>query len=118
MFLFLILFMHTSHSFSYAGATMVGTVIELKKRTDIKFCSYDEVYGHKKKTIDLMITNTMYQSWDSRLSERFSPGRERPTWEGEILGYTEGFSPEELVFQEWKGLWIDSGKPQNPKEKM
>ncbi|KAF1892515.1 hypothetical protein Lal_00010981 [Lupinus albus] len=24
----------------------------------------------------------------------FSPGRERLTWEGEILGYTGGFSPE------------------------
>ncbi|KAF1866413.1 hypothetical protein Lal_00017796 [Lupinus albus] len=35
-----------------------------------------------------------YQSWDSRLSEGFSSGRERLTWEGEILGYTEGFSPE------------------------
>ncbi|KAF1881565.1 hypothetical protein Lal_00021420 [Lupinus albus] len=35
-----------------------------------------------------------YQSWDSRLSEGFSPGRERLTWEGEILGYTKGFSPE------------------------
>ncbi|KAF1879555.1 hypothetical protein Lal_00006022 [Lupinus albus] len=31
---------------------------------------------------------------DSRLSERFSPERERLTYEGEILGYTEGFSPE------------------------
>ncbi|KAF1886072.1 hypothetical protein Lal_00021353 [Lupinus albus] len=31
---------------------------------------------------------------DSRLSESFSPGRERLTWEGEILGYTGGFSPE------------------------
>ncbi|KAF1894174.1 hypothetical protein Lal_00004096, partial [Lupinus albus] len=34
------------------------------------------------------------KSWDSRLSERFLPGRERLTWEGEILGYTEGFSTE------------------------
>ncbi|KAF1891351.1 hypothetical protein Lal_00016983 [Lupinus albus] len=33
-------------------------------------------------------------SWKSRLSERFSPERERITWEGEILGYTERFSPE------------------------
>ncbi|KAF1864754.1 hypothetical protein Lal_00039926 [Lupinus albus] len=29
-----------------------------------------------------------------RLSERFSPGRERLTWEGEILEYTGRFSPE------------------------
>ncbi|KAF1881835.1 hypothetical protein Lal_00015300 [Lupinus albus] len=35
-----------------------------------------------------------YQPWDSRLSEGFSPGRELLTWEGEILGYTEGFSLE------------------------
>ncbi|KAF1864389.1 hypothetical protein Lal_00022047 [Lupinus albus] len=33
-------------------------------------------------------------SWKSRLSERFSPERERITWEGEILDYTGGFSPE------------------------
>ncbi|KAE9604034.1 hypothetical protein Lalb_Chr11g0067071 [Lupinus albus] len=26
---------------------------------DIKFCSYDEVYGRKKKIIDLMITKTV-----------------------------------------------------------
>ncbi|KAF1864648.1 hypothetical protein Lal_00039284 [Lupinus albus] len=31
---------------------------------------------------------------NSRLSEGFSPVRERLTWEGEILGYTRGFSPE------------------------
>ncbi|KAF1877227.1 hypothetical protein Lal_00011998 [Lupinus albus] len=41
-----------------------------------------------------------YQSWDSRLSEGLSPGRERLTWEGEILGYTEGFSLE----REWSRL--------------
>ncbi|KAF1883384.1 hypothetical protein Lal_00042292 [Lupinus albus] len=35
-----------------------------------------------------------YQSWKSRLSERFSPERERIPWEGEIQGYTGGFSPE------------------------
>ncbi|KAF1877046.1 hypothetical protein Lal_00033599 [Lupinus albus] len=35
-----------------------------------------------------------YQSWDSRLNERFSLGRDRLTWEGEILGYTGGFSLE------------------------
>ncbi|KAF1881985.1 hypothetical protein Lal_00038629 [Lupinus albus] len=35
-----------------------------------------------------------YQSSDPRLSERFSPERERFTWEGEILGYTGGFSLE------------------------
>ncbi|KAF1858874.1 hypothetical protein Lal_00043009 [Lupinus albus] len=35
-----------------------------------------------------------YQSWETRLSERFSLGRERFTWEGEILDYTRGFSPE------------------------
>ncbi|KAF1860420.1 hypothetical protein Lal_00037762 [Lupinus albus] len=36
----------------------------------------------------------LYQSWNPRLSERFSPGREKLTWEGEILGYTRGFSLE------------------------
>ncbi|KAF1881842.1 hypothetical protein Lal_00042555 [Lupinus albus] len=33
-------------------------------------------------------------SWKPRLSERFSPEQERITWEGEILGYIGGFSPE------------------------
>ncbi|KAF1898212.1 hypothetical protein Lal_00032978 [Lupinus albus] len=32
-------------------------------------------------------TSHEYQSWDPRLSERFSPERERLTWEGEVLGY-------------------------------
>ncbi|KAF1888318.1 hypothetical protein Lal_00043187 [Lupinus albus] len=36
-----------------------------------------------------------YQSWKSRLSERFLPERERITWEGEFLNYTGGFSPEQ-----------------------
>ncbi|KAF1869626.1 hypothetical protein Lal_00017201 [Lupinus albus] len=39
-------------------------------------------------------TEDQYQSSDPRLSERFSLERERFTWEGEILGYTGGFSPE------------------------
>ncbi|KAF1888435.1 hypothetical protein Lal_00011206 [Lupinus albus] len=38
--------------------------------------------------------SSKYQSWKSLLSERFSPERERITWEGEILDYTGGFSPE------------------------
>ncbi|KAF1874141.1 hypothetical protein Lal_00041586 [Lupinus albus] len=49
------------------------------------------------KTHDLLFSDRMipqYQSWDPRLSERFSPGRERLTWEGEILGYTGEFSLE------------------------
>ncbi|KAF1867860.1 hypothetical protein Lal_00012756 [Lupinus albus] len=37
---------------------------------------------------------TEEESWKPRLSERFSPERERITWDGEILGYTRGFSPE------------------------
>ncbi|KAF1881772.1 hypothetical protein Lal_00014521 [Lupinus albus] len=40
------------------------------------------------------VLNPRNASWDSRLSEGFSPGRERLTWEGEILGYTGRFSPE------------------------
>ncbi|KAF1892751.1 hypothetical protein Lal_00042644 [Lupinus albus] len=39
--------------------------------------------------------NSSYQPWDPRLSRRFSLGRERFTWEGEILGYTREFSPEQ-----------------------
>ncbi|KAF1881892.1 hypothetical protein Lal_00038534 [Lupinus albus] len=45
-----------------------------------------------------------YQSWDSRLSDVFLLGRERLTWEGEILSYTGGFSPErELAHLSEKG---------------
>ncbi|KAF1892951.1 hypothetical protein Lal_00015272 [Lupinus albus] len=36
---------------------------------------------------------------DPRLSERFSPGRERLTWEGKIQEYTRRFSPgREIAF--------------------
>ncbi|KAF1877942.1 hypothetical protein Lal_00049334 [Lupinus albus] len=54
-----------------------------------------------------------YQSWDSHLSEGFSPGRERLTWDSEILGYTEGFSPErELARLSENGLaWARVGSP-------
>ncbi|KAF1882322.1 hypothetical protein Lal_00038968 [Lupinus albus] len=41
---------------------------------------------------------SIYQSWEPRLSEKVSPGRERLTREGEIPGYTEGFSPERELF--------------------
>ncbi|KAF1898725.1 hypothetical protein Lal_00028236 [Lupinus albus] len=37
---------------------------------------------------------SVHSSSDPRLSERFSPERERITWEGEILDYTGRFSPE------------------------
>ncbi|KAF1874102.1 hypothetical protein Lal_00041546 [Lupinus albus] len=48
----------------------------------------------------------IYQSCDSRLSEGFSPQRERLTWEGEILGYTGGFSLEREL-----GRLSESGLP-------
>ncbi|KAF1873986.1 hypothetical protein Lal_00041426 [Lupinus albus] len=57
---------------------------------------------------------TLYQSWESHLSERFSPGRERLTWEGEIMGYTEGFSLERELFRlSESGLaWARVGSPE------
>ncbi|KAF1888991.1 hypothetical protein Lal_00039646 [Lupinus albus] len=36
--------------------------------------------------------------WKPRLIERFSLERERCIWEGEILGYTGGFSPERELY--------------------
>ncbi|KAF1898189.1 hypothetical protein Lal_00032954 [Lupinus albus] len=42
------------------------------------------------RTIPTEITQLF---WKPRLSERLLPERERITWEGEILGYTGGFSP-------------------------
>ncbi|KAF1866913.1 hypothetical protein Lal_00018299 [Lupinus albus] len=47
----------------------------------------------------------------SRLSERFSPERERITWEGEILGYTGGFSPERELSrlgEKWQFWAVDT----------
>ncbi|KAF1862391.1 hypothetical protein Lal_00026922 [Lupinus albus] len=66
----------------------------IKAPTTHKFCfkALDNSLG------DIKVIGTslmgLYQSWDPRLSERFSVGRERFTWEDEILGYTGGFSPE------------------------
>ncbi|KAF1880019.1 hypothetical protein Lal_00022146 [Lupinus albus] len=37
-------------------------------------------------------------SWKPRLIQRFSLERERCIWEGEILGYTGGFSPEQELY--------------------
>ncbi|KAF1888284.1 hypothetical protein Lal_00046695 [Lupinus albus] len=47
-------------------------------------------------------------SWKPRLSERFSPERERITWEGEIVGYTGGFSLERELSrlgEKWQ-FWV------------
>ncbi|KAF1896152.1 hypothetical protein Lal_00027225 [Lupinus albus] len=44
--------------------------------------------------VEMNVQTLFHESWKSRLSERFSPERERILWEGEILGYTGGFSPE------------------------
>ncbi|KAF1891598.1 hypothetical protein Lal_00008026 [Lupinus albus] len=63
---------------------------------------YGLVYGHdfngsiflENVDCDYKSSLLIYQPSDSRLSERFSLERERFTWEGEILGYTGGFSPE------------------------
>ncbi|KAF1884276.1 hypothetical protein Lal_00042928 [Lupinus albus] len=44
--------------------------------------------------VALNLRESKYQPSDPRLSERFSLERERFNWEGEILGYTKGFSPE------------------------
>ncbi|KAF1859073.1 hypothetical protein Lal_00000899 [Lupinus albus] len=52
------------------------------------------VYALSGRLSNLNGLNDRYQSWKSRLSERFSPERERLTWEGEIMNYTGGFSPE------------------------
>ncbi|KAF1872196.1 hypothetical protein Lal_00039357 [Lupinus albus] len=62
-------------------------------------CFVGECYDFWKIRIKIFIEshdldNSSYQSWKSRLSERFSPKRERITWEGKILGYTGGFSPK------------------------
>ncbi|KAF1898171.1 hypothetical protein Lal_00032936 [Lupinus albus] len=56
---------------------------------------------------------TKYQSWKSRLSERFSPEQERIPWKGEILGYTGGFSSERELSrlgEKWKFGAVDTVK--------
>ncbi|KAF1891346.1 hypothetical protein Lal_00016977 [Lupinus albus] len=55
--------------------------------------------------------NNKYQSWKPRLIERFSPERERITWEGEILDYTGGFSPERELSrlgEKWQFWAVDT----------
>ncbi|KAF1863090.1 hypothetical protein Lal_00041077 [Lupinus albus] len=51
------------------------------------------------------------QSWKSRLSKRFSPERERITWEGEILGYIGRFSLERELprrGEKWQSGAVDT----------
>ncbi|KAF1890832.1 hypothetical protein Lal_00037402 [Lupinus albus] len=53
----------------------------------------------------------VYQSRKPRLIERFSPERERITWEGEILDYTGGFSPERELSrlgEKWQFWAVDT----------
>ncbi|KAF1865917.1 hypothetical protein Lal_00033378 [Lupinus albus] len=52
------------------------------------------VYGGKTDFKKILPFLVKYQSSDPRLSERSSLERERFNWEGEILGYTGGFSLE------------------------
>ncbi|KAF1868064.1 hypothetical protein Lal_00034005 [Lupinus albus] len=51
----------------------------------------------RKKRITRVLQKE-YQSWKPRLIQRFSLERERCIWEGEILGYTRGFSPERELY--------------------
>ncbi|KAF1881598.1 hypothetical protein Lal_00039814 [Lupinus albus] len=49
--------------------------------------------------------------WKPRLIQRFSLERERCIWEGEILGYTGGFSPERELYhpsEKWQ-FWAREG---------
>ncbi|KAF1877171.1 hypothetical protein Lal_00015833 [Lupinus albus] len=68
--------------------------VRAKSDTTWDHCQLVQDVDGKKSIKCLYCSNFKYQSWESRLSEKVSPGRERLTWEGEILGYTEGFSPE------------------------
>ncbi|KAF1889023.1 hypothetical protein Lal_00042992 [Lupinus albus] len=66
------------------GKRMVTEILRLEEIAEETF----------KVTRNRSPTFTKYHFWKSRLSERFSPERERITLEGEILGYIGGFSPE------------------------
>ncbi|KAF1888535.1 hypothetical protein Lal_00011308 [Lupinus albus] len=48
--------------------------------------------------IVMVIGVSTSNSWKPRLIQRFSLERERCIWEGEILGYTGGFSPERELY--------------------
>ncbi|KAF1891617.1 hypothetical protein Lal_00008045 [Lupinus albus] len=63
----------------------LGLILELEKSVDMR---NDVPVGFNPGN------GLAYQSWKSRLSERFSPERERIPWVGEILGYTGGFLSE------------------------
>ncbi|KAF1888360.1 hypothetical protein Lal_00036232 [Lupinus albus] len=63
---------------------------------------------NSNRDVDALIEN---DSWKPRLSKRFSPERERITWEGEILGYTGGFSPERELSrlgEKWQFWAVDT----------
>ncbi|KAF1880011.1 hypothetical protein Lal_00022138 [Lupinus albus] len=80
------------------------TAIPMQERRAQGLCyDCDEKYigGHHYKSKQFLLTDdpmdttfsfdtNIYQSWDPRLSERFSPRRERLTREGEILGGSHG----------------------------
>ncbi|KAF1868277.1 hypothetical protein Lal_00018798 [Lupinus albus] len=62
-------------------------------------------------TNHLIALGKVLSSWKPRLIERFSPERERITWEGEILDYTGGFSPERELSrlgEKWQFWAVDT----------
>ncbi|KAF1892930.1 hypothetical protein Lal_00035963 [Lupinus albus] len=74
--------------------------------------SLNLLFENAKSGYWVLETRATDHSWKPRLIERFSPERERITWEGEILDYTGGFSPERELSrlgEKWQFWAVDTG---------
>ncbi|KAF1884286.1 hypothetical protein Lal_00042938 [Lupinus albus] len=63
------------------------------------------------RSLTMLVVWGQCRSWKPRLIERLSPERERITWEGEILDYTGGFSPERELSrlgEKWQFWAVDT----------
>ncbi|KAF1888698.1 hypothetical protein Lal_00036739 [Lupinus albus] len=76
------------------SAKRVRTPLRKRDRCLFSNCHERNVYYSVDMRDDVPVGFNPGNGLASRLSERFSPERERITWDGEILGYTGGFSPE------------------------
>ncbi|KAF1891530.1 hypothetical protein Lal_00012422 [Lupinus albus] len=82
-----------------------GTNEEIEQTVCTRFKAEFPIFDKFESVIGIL------NSWKPRLSERFSSERERITWEGEILGYTGGFSPERELSrlgEKWKFWAVDT----------
>ncbi|KAF1889024.1 hypothetical protein Lal_00042993 [Lupinus albus] len=91
-FYFLLCSHHRSSESSFSS-DLIPLLFQLFRVESPNSSSFDFLFFYLLKMANQSFEDFNYQSWDSRLSEGFSLGREKLTWEDEILGYTRGYSP-------------------------